>query len=87
MNAPPDLNRLAGVYAWMEAVTFGPWLSRCRLTFLGEMRSCRRALVLGDGDGRFTARLLRANPEVEIDTVDASTAMLRALLRRAGPQC
>ncbi len=85
MNAPPDLNRLAGLYPWMEAVTFGPWLSRCRSAYLAEMRHCRRALVLGDGDGRFTARLLRANPEVEIDAVDASTAMLRALIRRAGP--
>ena len=85
MNAPPDLNRLAGLYPWMEAVTFGPWLSRCRSAYLAEMRHCRRALVLGDGDGRFTARLLRANLEVEIDAVDASTAMLRALIRRAGP--
>ena len=85
MNAPPDLNRLASLYPWMEAFTFGPWLTRCRVAFLHEMRHCRRALVLGDGDGRFTARLLRTNQEVEVDAVDASTAMLRALIRRAGP--
>ncbi|MGH9606135.1 MAG: class I SAM-dependent methyltransferase [Terracidiphilus sp.] len=85
MNAPADLNRLAGLYQWMEYATFGPWLSWCRTAYLAELRSCRRALVLGDGDGRFTARLLRANPQVEVDAVDASTAMLRALVRRAGP--
>ncbi len=84
MNSPPDLNRIAGLYPWMEAVTFGPWLSWCRAGFLGEMGHCRRALVIGDADGRFTARLLGANPEVEIDAVDTSTAMLRALIRRAG---
>ena len=83
MNAPPDLNRLAGLYRWMEFATFGPSLEWCRSAYLAELRGCRRALVLGDGDGRFTARLLRANPQVEIDAVDASTAMLRALVRRA----
>jgi SAM-dependent methyltransferase len=84
MNPPPKLDHLAGLYRWMEAVTFGPWLGWCRREFLGEMSECRRALVLGDGDGRFAARLLDANPAVEVDAVDASPGMLRALLRRAG---
>ncbi len=84
MNPPPDLDHLAGLYRWMEAATFGPFLSVCRAEFLLEMSHCRRALVLGDGDGRFTARLLRANPDIEIDAVDASPAMLGALVRRAG---
>ena len=75
---------LAGIYRWMEYLTFGPYLARCRLAFLSRVLGCRRAVVFGDGDGRFTARLLRANPGVEIDAVDASPAMLDALLRRAG---
>ncbi|MGH9599640.1 MAG: class I SAM-dependent methyltransferase, partial [Terracidiphilus sp.] len=74
MNPPPDLDRLAGVYRWMELATFGPWLSWCRSAYLGELSGCRRALVLGDGDGRFTAQLLCANPQVEVDAVDASKA-------------
>jgi SAM-dependent methyltransferase len=45
---------------------------------------CRNALVIGDGDGRFTARLLGANSAIRIDAIDASPAMLRALIRRAG---
>ncbi len=85
MNAPPDLNRLAGLYRWMEMATFGPWLSWRRAAYLSELGQCRQALVLGDGDGRFTARLLRTNLHVEVDAVDASTAMLRALIRNAGP--
>lgn len=84
MNPPPDLDHLAGLYRWMEAATFGPWLGWCRTEYLQEMRCCRRALVLGDGDGRFTARLLEENREIEIDAIDASPAMLAALLRRAG---
>jgi SAM-dependent methyltransferase len=81
---PPDFDRLALVYCWMEWVSFGPWLGRCRCAFLDRLSHCRRALVLGDGDGRFTARLLAHNPAILVDAVDASPAMLSELARRAG---
>jgi SAM-dependent methyltransferase len=84
LNPPPNFNRLARLYRWMEWTSFGPWLWWCRVAFLPQLAACRNALVLGDGDGRFTARLLRANPAIHIDTVDASPAMLRSLVRRAG---
>ena len=80
----PEFGRLAHLYRWMEWASFGPWLQRCRCWWLAEMAGCRRALVFGDGDGRFTARLLRANPEIRLDAIDASAGMLAALLRRAG---
>jgi len=85
MTEPPNFNRLASPYRWMEWLTFGPFLALCRFTFLKEAKSCRRALVLGDGDGRFTAHLLRINPQIQIDAIDASPAMLEALTRHAGP--
>lgn len=84
-NDPANFDRLAGLYRWMEWLSFGPFLARCRHAFLGEMKTARRALVLGDGDGRFTRALLRANTAVQVGAVDASAAMLRALSRRAGP--
>ncbi len=84
MNPPPNFNRLARLYPWMELATFGPWLTRCRFTFLPELRASRSAIVLGDGDGRFTARLLSENPLVHIDAVDSSESMLLALNRNAG---
>jgi hypothetical protein len=80
----PNFDRIAKLYRWMELCTFGPYLARCRAAFLPELAQARRALVLGDGDGRFTAELLRANSQVRIDAVDASSAMLDVLLRRAG---
>lgn len=80
----PDFNRLARLYVWMEAASFGPWLSSARCAFLGDLWQCRHALALGDGDGRFTARLLAANEEIKVDAVDASPAMLWELVRRAG---
>jgi len=84
MNAAPNFDGLARIYRWMELASFGPALWRCRCHFLGELQSSRKALVLGDGDGRFTARLLEVNPEIRVDAVDASPAMLRALMGRAG---
>jgi SAM-dependent methyltransferase len=80
----PKFDGLAGVYRWMEYLSFGPALSRCRTEFLGDLAHCRNALVIGDGDGRFTAQLLGANAEIRVDAIDASPAMLDALVRRAG---
>jgi hypothetical protein len=85
MSHQPNFNRLPRLYRWMELVSFGPWLRWCRCAFLGDLLTCRRAVVLGDGDRRFTAWLLKANPAVQIDAIDASSAMLQSLVRRAGP--
>jgi ubiquinone/menaquinone biosynthesis C-methylase UbiE len=82
-SATPDFNHLARIYRWMEWLTFGPFLHRCRKTFLSSLQQQRRGLVLGDGDGRFTARLLRENADIILDVVDASEAMLSQLSNRA----
>jgi len=84
MKAPPNFNALARSYRWMERITFGPWLWRCRCAFLENLCSGRSALVLGDGDGRFTARLLQENSAVIVDAVDVSKQMLKELARNAG---
>jgi ubiquinone/menaquinone biosynthesis C-methylase UbiE len=80
---PANFDHLARVYRWLEWFTFGPILWRCRCTFLASMLDKRRALLIGDGDGRFTARLLESNSHVTIETLDASEAMLSQLLRNA----
>jgi hypothetical protein len=80
----PDFDPLAHIYRWLEWITFGPYLHRCRVAFLPRMRTAGRALVMGDGDGRFTQQLLAANPSVEVHAVDSSRAMLDQLMRRAG---
>ncbi len=66
----------------MEYLSFGPLLQRCRLQFLPEVADARRALVLGDGDGRFTAALMQALPGVRVHAVDESAEMLAALWER-----
>jgi hypothetical protein len=82
-----SFDRVARPYRWLEYFSFGPWLSRCRCTQLVHFTQARYALILGDGDGRFLARLLAANPTLTADVVDSSPAMLRLLEHRIRPAC
>jgi SAM-dependent methyltransferase len=83
-SQPANFNRLARVYRWLEWFTFGPILWQCRCAYLVEMKTRRAALVIGDGDGRFAAQLLKQNPHIAVEAVDSSDAMLRRLMQRAG---
>jgi len=85
VNPVPNFDRLVKPYRWLEYLTFGSALQRCRTHFLSQLADCRSALVLGDGDGRFTARLLTTNPHIRVHAVDISPAMLQALRKSAGP--
>ena len=82
-NSTPDFDPLARVYRWMEYLSFGPMLERCRFHFLPQCAEANHALILGDGDGRFTARFLTANRNAQVDAVDVSAAMLTTLRQRA----
>jgi ubiquinone/menaquinone biosynthesis C-methylase UbiE len=85
MSAPksPNFDAIARAYRWMEYLSFGGSLQRCRTHFLPQLMGSGSALVFGDGDGRFLAALLAANPALHADAVDSSAAMLRLLERRA----
>ncbi len=84
LTPPPNYGRLARAYAALEWLSFGRALARCRCCFLGDPRlaEARHALVLGDGDGRFSAALLERYPALEVTAVDASARMLGELERR-----
>ena len=58
-------------------------MERRRFRFLAETAPAHRALVLGDGDGRFLARLAAASKGC-IDYVDLSARMLDLARDRAG---
>ena len=79
-----NFDRIARLYRWMEYASLGPWLQQTRTHFLPRIQDRRRAVLLGDGDGRFLARLLRQNPGLQAEAVDCSGAMLRLLRARAG---
>jgi len=83
MRGVPNFDRLAHAYRWLEYLSFGRSLERCRFFFLPELSTVKHVLALGDGDGRFLARLLAANSTTKAEAVDASGAMLRLLKKRA----
>ncbi len=77
-------DRIAQAYRWLEYLAFGRALERCRCFYLDAVdRRAGSALVLGDGDGRFTERLLSARPALRVVAVDSSAAMLALLAGRA----
>jgi SAM-dependent methyltransferase len=78
----PNFDRIARIYRWAEYASLGPLLLRTRNHFLPQITHCRRALVLGDGDGRFTAKLLDTAAGVHILAVDISESMLKLLRQR-----
>ncbi|MEO7317421.1 MAG: class I SAM-dependent methyltransferase, partial [Chthoniobacteraceae bacterium] len=68
---------IAPHYRWIELLCAGSLLQRCRTAFVGEIAPPRRVLIVGEGNGRFLAELLRRHPTASVTCVDASAAMLR----------
>lgn len=77
---------IAPHYWWIERLGMGRALERRRRWFLPELDRARRALVLGDGDGRFLRELLRQSPRVRADYVDLSGRMLELARQKSGEQ-
>jgi ubiquinone/menaquinone biosynthesis C-methylase UbiE len=75
-------NRLARWYRTAEFLAFGRDLERARFTYLDRLAPCRHILVLGEGDGRFAARLAHMAPGARIRCVDSSPGMIERASRR-----
>ena len=81
----PNFDRVADIYQWAEYLALGTALQRTRTHFVPSLGDRRSALVLGDGDGRFLAALLRSNALITATAVDTSGRMLALLARRCTP--
>ncbi|HEX4343859.1 MAG TPA: class I SAM-dependent methyltransferase [Verrucomicrobiae bacterium] len=71
----------------MEWILAGEKLQRCRVAWLAEVKTARRALLVGEGHGRFLAECARTFPQTQFTCVDASHGMLeqsRAVWAKAG---
>ena len=82
MPPPPNFDRVARLYRWSEYLALGRLLEHIRFHFLPQLQGCTNALILGDGDGRFLARLMQQNPALHATAVDTSATMLHLLRRR-----
>ena len=84
-HQPPNFDPVARIYRFAEYLALGPLLQRTRTHFLPQLPPCHQALLLGDGDGRFLARLLAQQPDLQATAVDTSATMLHLLRRRCRP--
>ena len=81
-GGPVSFDAVAPWYRMLETIAFGDALQRCRVACLGEIAVPRRALIVGEGNGRFLCALLQAHPGVEVVCVDASERMLQLARKR-----
>lgn len=78
------VGRLAPWYRWIEYAAYGRALERRRFAFLRRLAGARRVLILGEGDGRTIARLLKVAPRAEFDVVEVSAEMIALARGRVG---
>ena len=71
-----SFDAVAPWYRALETITFGNSLQRARVACLDEINSPRRALIVGEGNGRFLSAVLQRHPLIRIDCVDSSERML-----------
>jgi len=78
----PNFDSVARIYRFAEYFALGPLLQRTRTHFLHDLPPRHQALLLGDGDGRFLARLLSQQPNLRAVAIDTSATMLSLLRHR-----
>ena len=77
-----SFDSLAPFYRTLEKLVFGNALERARTAFVRELSGCGSALIAGEGDGRFVAELLAANPDIRVTCVEQSEKMIQQAHRR-----
>jgi ubiquinone/menaquinone biosynthesis C-methylase UbiE len=81
-----NADRIAVNYRWLEYAAFGLDLERARFHFLSHAARASSVLILGEGDGRFLARLLKCNRRTRVAVIESSARMIE-LARRRVPEC
>jgi ubiquinone/menaquinone biosynthesis C-methylase UbiE len=77
-----NFDRVAPIYRTLEAIAFGQVLQQARLRWLAEIPEARRALIVGEGNGRFVCELLKTCPDIEVDCVETSGRMIELARQR-----
>jgi ubiquinone/menaquinone biosynthesis C-methylase UbiE len=71
-----NCDRIARSYRAFEYLAFGRALERRRFGYIKDVSEAKRVLILGDGDGRFTAEFLKWNKGARVESIDSSGRML-----------
>src|SRR6185437_14238774 len=73
-----NCGQIARCYQWLKYLSFGRALEWRRREYLDEVKNARSVLILGDGDGRFTAEFLGRNKQGIIDFARTQPAYVSA---------
>lgn len=79
-----NFDLVAPFYRWLERAVFGNRLQAARCAFVRQIGQPQRALIVGEGDGRFLEQLRKAHPQLRIECLDASARMLALARARVG---
>jgi len=80
---PRSFDTIASAYAFLERISFGPYLQRARCYGLAQTeKPIQRALLLGDGNGKLALEILKRYPKCRIVSIDLSSAMQDEARRR-----
>ena len=77
-----NCDRIAPWFELAERLSFWNALEQRRFAYLNRLKESRRAILCGEGDGRFLVALLQANPAIEVTYIDSSREMMRIAERR-----
>lgn len=73
---------LARHYRWIECISAGDLLQRCRTALLSEIPPPKTILNLGEGNGRFLAECHKRFPSADVLCLDSSAKMLSLARQR-----
>jgi ubiquinone/menaquinone biosynthesis C-methylase UbiE len=79
-----NFDRVAPYYRRLERFVFGDQLQAARAVFVRQLPPCCRALIVGEGDGRFLEGLRKAQPELPVECIEASAKMIELARARVG---
>ncbi len=81
---PRSFDNLAASYCFLEHLMFGGKLESARIMGLKAINPAKpqRALILGEGDGRFSFEALKAFPLLSIDSIEKSPRMREQTQKR-----
>lgn len=77
-----NCDRIAPFYQVLERTAFSQRLQNHRIAFIDAANAKQRALILGDGDGRFAEALAIAYPCLEIHFIEKSAGMIAQASKR-----
>ena len=69
-------DKLAPWYLFLEKLSFGNYLQKCRTSQTDKLTNAKNVLILGEGNGRFRESFLETNKHANIDSLDISKKMI-----------